>query len=148
MQEYIETTVDKFVFKVAKDRLYSPEGVWARREGDKVRLGLTDYLQQRSGDATFVHIKPVRTKLAGGEEFAELETIKANESLFLPLGGTIAEVNTDLEAAPEIINQDPYGKGWLVVIEPGDWDSEHARLLDPQAYLTVMQSQAQQELNG
>jgi glycine cleavage system H protein len=148
MQEYLETTIDKFVFRVAKDRLYSLEGVWARREGDKVRLGVTDYLQQRSGDATFVHIKPVGTELVSGDEFAELETIKANESLFLPLGGSVAEVNTDLDANPEIINQDPYGKGWLAMIAPGDWESERTKLLDPQAYLSVMQSQAQQELNG
>ena len=62
-------------------------------EGNRVRVGLTDYLQQRGGDVAFVHVKPVGTKLAGGDEFAELETIKANQSLFSPLSGTIVEVN-------------------------------------------------------
>jgi glycine cleavage system H protein len=148
VQEYLETTIDKFVFRVATDRLYSPEGVWAQCEGNRVRVGLTDYLQQRGGDVAFVHVKPVGTKLAGGDEFAELETIKANQSLFLPLSGTVAEVNSSLGVTPEIINEDPYGKGWLAVIEAADWESERARLLDPRAYLSAMRSQAEQELNG
>ena len=148
MQEYLETTIDKFVFRVATDRLYSPDGVWAQSQGDRVRIGLTDYLQQRGGDVAFVHVKPVGTKLAGGDELAELETIKMNQSLFSPLGGTVAEVNTNLDQTPEIINEDPYGKGWLAVIETADWENERAKLLDPDAYLSAMRSQAQQELNG
>ncbi len=148
MQEYLETTVDKFVFRVATDRLYSPDGVWAQSEGNRVRVGLTDYLQQRGGDVAFVHVKPVGTKLAGGDEFAELETIKANQSLFSPVSGTVVEVNSNLSLTPEIINEDPYGKGWLAVIEAADWESERAKLLDPHAYLSAMRSQAEQELNG
>jgi glycine cleavage system H protein len=146
--EYLETTIDKFVFRVARDRLYSAEGVWAQSEDGRVRVGLTDYLQQRGGDVAFVHVKPVGTKVAGGDEFAELETIKANQSLFAPLAGTVVEVNSSLGTAPEVINEDPYGKGWLAVIEAVDWESERARLLDPQAYLSVMRSQAEEELNG
>jgi glycine cleavage system H protein len=148
MQEYLETTIDKFIFRVATDRLYSSEGIWARCEGNRVRVGLTDYLQQRGGDATFVHVKSLGTKLAGGDEFAELETIKANQSLFMPVSGTIAEVNSNLNQTPEIINEDPYGKGWLAVIETADWESDRAKLLDPQDYLSAMRSQAQQELDG
>jgi len=146
--EYLETTVDKFVFRVAADRLYGSEGVWAQREGNRVRVGLTDYVQQRGGDVAFVHVKSVGTKVACGAEFAELETIKANQSLFSPVSGTIAEVNANLSSAPEVVNEDPYGKGWLAVIEAADWESEWAKLLDPRAYLAVMRSQAQQELNG
>ncbi len=148
MQEYLETTVDKFIFRIATDRLYSPDGVWAQFQGNRVRVGLTDYLQQRGGDAAFVHIKPVGTGLIGGDEFAELETIKANQSLFSPVSGTVVEVNSNLSLAPEIINEDPYGKGWLAVIETADWESERAKLLDPHAYLSAMRSQAEQELNG
>ena len=88
-----------------------------------MRIGLTDYLQQLNGDVAFAHVKPVGTKLAAGDEFAELETIKANVSLFSPVSGTVVEINPDLDLSPEIINQEPYGKGWLAVIEAADWES-------------------------
>jgi glycine cleavage system H protein len=148
MPEYLETTVDKFVFRVATDRLYTPEGVWAQPQGNRVRVGLTDYFQQRNGDVAFVHVKAAGTKLAGGDELAELETIKTNQSIFSPVSGTVVEVNPDLNLSPEIINQDPYVLGWLAAIEAADWESARAKLLDPQAYLAAMRSQAEQELNG
>jgi glycine cleavage system H lipoate-binding protein len=72
MPEYLEATVDKFVFRVAADRLYSAEGVWVQPLGQGVRIGLTDYLQQRSGDVAFVHAKPPGTKLRAGDELAEV----------------------------------------------------------------------------
>ena len=146
MQEYLETTIDKFVFRVATDRLYSADGVWAWSEGNGVRVGLTDFVQQRGGDVAFVHVKPVGTNLADGNEFAELETIKVNQSIFTPTPGTIVEVNASLDLTPEIINQDPYGKGWLALIEAADWETTRAKLLDADAYLAMMRSQAEQEL--
>ncbi|MGO8749456.1 MAG: glycine cleavage system protein H [Thermoguttaceae bacterium] len=146
MSEYLETTVDKFIFRVASNRLYSPEGVWAIAEGSRVRFGLTDYLQQLNGDVAFVHVKPVGTKLAAGDEFAELETIKATVSFFAPVRGAIVEGNADLDLSPEVVNQEPYGKGWLVVIEATDWAADRVKLLDPQAYLFAMRSQADEEL--
>jgi glycine cleavage system H protein len=148
MPQFLETTIDKFVFRVATDRLYSAEGIWARAEGNLVRVGLTDFMQQRGGDAAFVHVKPLGTSLAEGDEFAELETIKVNQSLFAPVGGTIVEVNASLDLSPEIVNQDPYGRGWLAVIEVADWKTARARLLDADAYLAVMRSQAEEELDG
>ena len=146
MSEYLETTIDKFIFRVATDRLYTHEGVWALLEGDRVRIGLTDYQQQLNGDMAFVHLKPVGTKLAVGDELAELETIKATVSFFSPVSGTLIEVNPDLELSPEVINQDPYGKGWLVMIESAQWEIERANLIDAKAYLEWMCSQAEQEL--
>ncbi len=146
MPEYLETTVDKFIFRVASDRLYSAEGVWALAEGSRVRVGLTDYLQQLNGDVAFAHVKPVGTRLAVGDEFAELETIKANVSVFAPVRGAIVEVNADLGRSPEAVNDEPYGKGWLAVIEATDWEADRAKLLDPPAYLSVMRSQAEEGL--
>jgi len=150
MPEYLETTVDKFTFRVATDRLYSPEGVWVfwvQPEGsDRVRIGLTDYLQQHSGDVAFVSVKPPGTKVAAGDELAELETIKMNLSLPAPVSGTVVEVNPALELNPELVNQDPYDKGWLAVLETASWEAERAKLLDPRAYFSVMQSQVEQEL--
>jgi glycine cleavage system H protein len=150
--EYLETTVDKFIFRVATDRLYHCDGVWAfwlESQGNgRVRVGLTDYLQQRNGDVAFAHVKPVGTTLAAGDEIAELETVKANVSLFSPVSGTVVEVNPDLELSPEIINDAPYGKGWLAVVEAADWENERTKLLDPNAYLSLIRSQAEQESNG
>jgi glycine cleavage system H protein len=147
MPDFLETTVDKFIFRVATDRLYSPEGVWVLEEGSRVRLGVTDYQQQLNGDVAFVHLKPVGTRVAVGDEFAEVETIKATLSLHSPVAGILVEVNGDLRRTPETVNQEPYGKGWLVVIEAGDWPADRARLLDGPAYLALIRSQAQQELS-
>lgn len=119
MPEYLETAVDKFVFRVATDRLYSPDGVWAfcveSQGNEQVRIGLTDYLQQLNGHVAFAHVKPVGTKLVVGDEVAELETIKATVSLFSPVSGKVVEVNPDLDLSPEVINQEPYGKAYKVL---------------------------------
>ena len=150
MSDYIEINIDKFIFRVAGDRLYSSDGVWAFCEESqgvgRVRIGLTDYLQQLNGDVAFAHLKPIGTKLAAGDEFAEIETIKATESFFSPVGGTVVEINADLDLSPEIINQEPYGKGWLVVIEAPNWPSDRAKLLDANAYQAAMRSQAEEVL--
>lgn len=152
MPEYLETTVDKFTFKVARDRLYTRDGVWVLStespDGVKVRIGLTDYLQQHSGDAAFANVKPVGTALNVGDEFAEIETIKVNVELPSPVAGIIVEVNKALEITPEVVNQDPYEKGWLAVVELTDWETDRAELLDAAAYLAVMQAQAEEELKS
>lgn len=149
MTEFLETTVDKFIFRVATDRLYSPEGVWAFEEsaGGRVRLGVTDYQQQLNGDVAFAHVKPVGTALAVGDELAEVETIKATVSFHSPVAGEVVDVNADLELTPEMMNEEPYGKGWLAVMESTDWPTVRASLLDADAYLSLMRSQAEEELN-
>lgn len=145
MTEYLETSVDKFIFKVATDRYYNSEGVWAKPEGNRVRIGLSDFLQQRSGDVAFAEVKPEGTALSFGDEVALIETIKVNISLSSPVNGKVLEVNPDMDAAPESINQDPYGRGWLAVIETPDWEADRARLLDAQAYFVRMKGEAEEE---
>ncbi len=145
MPRYLETTVDKFIFRVATDRYYSAEGVWALADGGRIRVGMTDFLQQFSGDVAFAEVTSEGTALATGDEVAVIETIKTNVSLPSPVGGTIAEVNPAMELSPEVINQDPYGEGWLAVIEARDWPNDRAALLDPQAYFELMKGQAEAE---
>jgi glycine cleavage system H protein len=145
MPDYLETTVDKFIFRVATDRLYTPEGAWALADGDRVRIGMTDFLQQRSGDVAFAEVRPAGRAVATGDEVALIETIKANVEVLSPVGGTIVEVNSALALSPEVINQDPYGEGWLAVVGAADWPADRASLLDPQAYLEVMRAQAEEE---
>ncbi len=152
MSEYLETRADKFTFRVAIGRYYSPEGVWVLwvqpEMTNRVRVGLTDFLQQHSGDVAFLSVKAPGTRLKAGDELAELETVKVNLSVHTPVGGTILEVNKALELTPEVVNQDPYGNGWLAVIESVSWETDRAKLLDARAYLSVMQAQVEQELKN
>ena len=145
MSHYLEITVDKFTFKVATDRFYTREGVWVQLDADRVRIGLSDFLQQRSGDIAFVEIKPVGTTLAAGDEVASIETIKVNVALSSPVSGKVIEANPEMDAAPEAINQDPYGAGWLAVIAASDWDTDRSRLLDATAYFEVVKREAEEE---
>jgi glycine cleavage system H protein len=146
MSDFLEITIDKFTFRVAPDRWYTREGLWALPEGDRVRVGLSDYLQQRSGDIAFAEIKPIGTTLAVGDEMAAIETIKVNVALASPVSGELIEVNPTLATAPEAINQDPYGAGWLAVISPTDWTTERSRLLDAVTYLEVIKRNAAEEM--
>jgi glycine cleavage system H protein len=146
MLEFLEVTVDKFTFKVATDRFYTREGVWALAESNHVSIGLSDFLQQRSGDIAFAEIKPVGTTLAAGDEVASIETIKVNVALSSPVGGSVIEVNSEMDTAPEAINQDPYGAGWLAMIAASDWEADRAQLLDAAAYFEVVKREAEEEM--
>jgi glycine cleavage system H protein len=150
MPQYLEMTADKFTFRVATDRLYTKEGVWVLPEADgkRARVGLADYLQQHNGDVAFANVKAAGTRLAAGDQFAEIETIKAMVDLHAPVGGTIVEVNGGLNLSPENINQAPYEAGWLAVIEPAAWGEDRSKLLGPAAYFAVMQAQVQADLKG
>ena len=147
MPEMLEFTLDKFTFKVATDRLYTGEGLWVKEENSTLRVGISDFLQQRSGDVAFAEIKPVGTALAAGDELAVIETIKVNISLSSPVAGRVVEVNPAMEAAPEIINQDPYGEGWLAVIEPLEGGAtQMEQLMEPDVYFTQIKGDAEQEV--
>lgn len=142
--DYLNVHVDKFVFRVARDCRYSDADVWAKRAGDRLRIGLTDYLQQKSGDVAFVNLKAVGDTLATNDELAALETIKVDLVIPAPLAGKIVAVNDALAAHPELVNGDPYGEGWLAEIEPShltDFDA----LLDAETYLPQMQARAELE---
>ena len=146
MPEFLEVTVDKFTFKVATDRFYTREGVWALVEGNRVSVGLSDFLQQRSGDIAFAEVKSVGTPLAARDEVASIETIKVNVVLSSPVSGKVIEVNPEMDTAPEAINQDPYGAGWLAVMAASDWDADRLQLLDAAAYFEVVKREAEEEM--
>ncbi|NIO68649.1 MAG: glycine cleavage system protein H [Anaerolineae bacterium] len=146
MPEFLELTVDKFTFRTATDRHYNSEGVWALAEGNHVRIGLSDFLQQRSGDVAFAEVEPEGTVLAFGDEVAVIETIKADVSLPSPVTGKVVEVNPAMDITPEAINQDPYGEGWLAVVEAENWKSDRARLLDADSYFALVREQAEEEM--
>lgn len=147
MAEYLETTVDKFIFRVATDRYYNGEGVWAMEEGGRIRIGISDYVQQRNGDVAFAEVKPVGTRLNAGDEIAVIETIKVDIAFSSPVSGKVVEVNPAMEDAPEVINEDPYSEGWMLMIEPDDWEADRARLYNAQTYFDRMKIEAQEEVS-
>jgi len=112
------------------DLRYSDDHEWARMEGDTVRVGITDYAQDRLGDITFVELPEVGDVFEGAKEFGTLESTKAASDMMIPVAGTIAAVNEALEDSPELVNQSPYGDGWIIEIkpaDPGDLDSLMSR---------------------
>ncbi len=145
MPEFLETTVDKFTFRVATDRLYTQYHVWVKWEGELARIGLSDYLQQTSGDVAFADLEPEGTHLAPGDDLVSIETIKVNLVLPSPVSGIIHQVNAALADAPELLNQDPYGKGWLALLEVNAWQTERDNLLDPVSYFELMQAEIEKE---
>jgi len=142
--EYRHATVDKFVFKVKTGCWYSEAGLWVQLEHSLARVGISDYVQQSSGDVAFAEITPAGTELEREGYLGQIETIKIAIDLLSPVSGTVQEINEELEASPELINQDPYGRGWLALIAPNDWEADRANLLEAEQYLAVMRSQAEE----
>jgi glycine cleavage system H protein len=112
---------------------YSSDHEWVRTEDGGVRLGVTDYAQDALGDVVYVQLPEVGTTVAAGATLGEVESTKSVSEIYAPVSGTVTEVNTDLDATPELINSDPYGAGWIVVITPEDPAAVDA-LLDAAAY--------------
>jgi len=137
MAESLEYRYDKFVFRVPRGYRYSRDDLWVRLGGDHVVVGLTDFLQQKSGDAAFVELVPEGTKLAAGEALGQLETIKATVTLPCPVAGEVHSRNEALEDEPERINQDPYGSGWLATLRPDDPAAVEG-LLSDEEYLALL----------
>lgn len=142
--EYLQTTVDKFVFNVKKGCWYSESGIWVQIEDGLARVGVSDYVQQSSGDVAFAEIGPAGAQLAQGDYLGTIETVKVAIDLLSPVSGTVQEVNEELEASPELVNQDPYGLGWLALIALSDWEADRASLLAAERYLEVMRHQAEE----
>lgn len=143
-----ELTVDKFTFRFLRELRYSEAGLWVRQEGTLIRLGLSDFAQQRSGDLAFANLMPIGTVLDAGDEIASIETVKVDISLPSPVKGMIVEINSALQEAPELINQEPYGRGWMTVIRPEDLGRDLDGLLDAEAYLAFARQQAETELKS
>ena len=102
------------------DLRYANDHEWARVEGENVRVGLDDYAQDQLGDIVFVELPQVGDSFNQGDVFATVESVKAVCECYLPLGGEISAVNDTLEESPELINQNPYGDGWMVAVKPKD----------------------------
>jgi glycine cleavage system H protein len=122
---------------VPDDLRYSSDHEWIRAEDGTIRVGITDYAQDALGDVGYVEVPEVGTKVEANAKVSEVESTKSVSDIFAPVAGTVVEVNADLADAPERLNDDPYGEGWICVIQPDD-PSQVDALLDAQAYSALI----------
>ncbi len=118
---------------VPKDRKYTNDHEWVLRDGDNVRVGITDHAQKQLGDVVFVELPEVGLNVGRGEQVASVESVKAVGEVTAPVSGEIIEVNETLEATPDLVNKSPYEDGWVMVLRPDD-PAELDALLDATAY--------------
>jgi glycine cleavage system H protein len=115
------------------DRLYTKTHEWLKIEGETALIGITDHAQEALGDITFVERPPVGRKVEKGKAFGSIESVKAASDLFAPVSGEVVQTNAELEKTPGLINEDPYGRGWIIRVKGIEAD-ELASLLDAAAY--------------
>ncbi|HVM08823.1 MAG TPA: glycine cleavage system protein GcvH [Acidimicrobiales bacterium] len=118
---------------VPDDLRYTSDHEWARLENGKIRIGITDYAQDALGDVVFVQLPEPGSKVESGGSFSEVESTKSVSDIYAPVAGVVVEVNTELADAPQKLNEDPYGEGWICVIEPADAGA-YETLMDAAAY--------------
>lgn len=123
---------------VPEDLRYTSDHEWVRLEGASARVGITDYAQDALGDVVFVQLPEPGAKVAAGDAFGEVESTKSVSDVYAPLSGRVAEVNADLADAPQHLNEDPYGEGWLCVIELDD-PAAYDGLLDAAGYRALVE---------
>ena len=119
--------------KLDANARYAATHEWVRKEGDLIVCGISDHAQAELSDVVYVELPDVGAMLAKGDNFGVIESVKAASDLYMPMGGEIVAANLDLVSSPEIVNQDPYGKAWMIKFKPSslsEWDS----LLSPQDY--------------
>jgi glycine cleavage system H protein len=123
---------------IPDDLQYTKSHEWVRAEGGTVTIGITDHAQEELGDVVFVELPEVGDDIGAGDSFGTVESVKAVSDLYTPVGGEVVEVNSSLEDAPEKINDDPYGEGWIVKLST----SEEADLLSPEEYEKVVEEES------
>ncbi len=122
---------------VPDDRRYTNDHEWALLEDGRVRVGITDYAQDALGDVVYVKVPDADTSVTAGHAFSEVESTKSVSDIYAPVAGRVVAVNTALVDAPQAVNEDPYGAGWICVIEPDD-PAAYEGLLDADAYRALI----------
>ena len=122
---------------VPEDLRYTADHEWAKVEGTRVRIGITDYAQDALGDVVFVQVPAVGATVTAGSTITEVESTKSVSDVYSPVSGTVVEVNAELAEAPQRLNEDPYGEGWICVLEFAD-EAEVSGLLDAAGYRALV----------
>jgi glycine cleavage system H protein len=138
VSEYLQTVFDKFELRVHKEYHYTEDGLWAKIEAGRVRVGLSDFLQRTGGDVAFVEVVRQGSAVERQAEFGTLETAKTTVSLLSPISGTIDQVNGILSEKPELVNSDPYGEGWLAILAPRNLEDDFKALMNADEYFELM----------
>ncbi len=133
----LEYQYDKYHFRVPTDCLYAAYDTWVRVEGDEAVVGITDFLQTKMSDIAFAEMPP-ETAFEQDDVLATLESTKATVDVTAPASGELIAFNTALDEHPELINQDPYGEGWIARLRLADWEGDRTMLLTPEAYFELM----------
>jgi len=129
---------DKFELRVRKGYYYTEDGLWASLEGARVRIGVSDYLQRIGGDVAFIELAKLGSIIERQKEIGVLETVKAAFSLLSPISGQVEEINPMILEKPELINSDPYGEGWLVILTPINLETDLKILMRSEDYFQLM----------
>jgi len=145
MAEFLETTFEKFIFRVKVGYLYSNEDFWVDVRGPVATVGLTDFLQKSKGDVAFLETVEPGAMVKRGQELGKIETIKATFGIVAPVAGKLVEVNHELEGSPHLINSDPYGAGWIYKIQLADDEGDRVGLLQAESYMSVMKQKIERE---
>lgn len=124
--------------EIPGDLRYSTDHEWVKVEGDRVRIGITDFAQDALGDVVFVQVPAVGSAITSGQPFSEVESTKSVSDVYAPVSGTLVEVNGLLADNPQMVNEDPYGEGWLCVIAMSD-PSQLDGLLDAAGYQALVE---------
>ena len=117
-------------YEVPEGLYYSKDFEWIKIEGDKIRMGITDYAQKSLREIVYAELPSAGSEVKQNEPYGTLESVKAVSDLVAPISGTIEEVNDEVQSKPETLNDDPYGKGWLIVVKPSNMQAELANLMD------------------
>ncbi len=117
-------------YEVPEGLYYTTEFIWAKTEGDKVRIGLTDYAQRRLKEIVYAELPNVGTEVKQGESCGTVESVKAVSDVVAPVSGTITEVNEEVLSKPELLNDDPYNTGWILILKPTNLQTELPSLMD------------------
>jgi len=125
-----------------EDCRYTQDHEWARAEGDKVKVGISDFAQNQLDDIVFVELPQVGDTFDKGEEFGTVESVKAVSELYMPIGGEVSAINSTLEDSPQLVNESPYSKGWMIDVKPTD-PTEMDALLTKEAYLEMLGKEAE-----
>jgi glycine cleavage system H protein len=117
-------------YDVPEGLYYTKDFEWAKIEGDKVRIGITDYAQKQLREIVYAELPSSGATIKQNEPYGTVESVKAVSDLVAPISGTVLEVNAEVQSKPEILNEDPYGKGWLLLVKPSNLQAELANIMD------------------
>ncbi len=144
-ENVLEIKMDKWTFRVPKNRFYNENDCWAKLDGNITTVGITDFLQNMVGDVIYVELPTIGTAVGQFDEVSSFESVKTVLDVLSPVSGVVKEVNEKLRQRPELVNQDPYEEGWFAKIEVKDFEADKENLLGPEAYFDVMKRKIETE---